>query len=70
MMNGIHLDDPPTTAADALDRGGARTDPGAEEERCARAVREALRRARHTDDAHAAVRILDRRLRDGKEPAP
>ncbi|MDE3723913.1 hypothetical protein PWG71_21185 [Nocardiopsis sp. N85] len=70
MMNGIHLDDPPATAADALDRGGARTAPGAEEERCVRAVRDALRRARDTDDAHAAVGLLDRRLHEGKEPAP
>lgn len=69
MMNGIYLDDLLATAADALDRIGTRADKGADDERCVRAVRDALRHARETNDAHAAVTLLDRRLCEGKEAA-
>ena len=68
-MNGIYLDDLLDTAADALDRVGPRTGPGTADDQCVRAVRDALRHARDTDDAHAAVKFLDRRLCDIKEAA-
>ncbi|MFD6096002.1 hypothetical protein ACFVWN_16100 [Nocardiopsis flavescens] len=69
MMNGIYLDDLLDTAADALDRVGGRNGAGTDDERWVRAVRDALRHARETDDAHAAVTFLDRRLCDAKEAA-
>ena len=69
-MNGIYLDDLLATAADALDRVGTRAEPGTGDEQCVRAVRDALRHARETDDAHAAVALLDRRLCACKEAAP
>jgi hypothetical protein len=68
-MNGIYLDDLLDTAADALDRVGARTGPWTADDLCVRAVCDALRQARDTDDAHAAVAFLDRRLCDIKEAA-
>ncbi|MFY7064837.1 hypothetical protein ACOQFV_03150 [Nocardiopsis changdeensis] len=69
-MNGIYLDDLLATAADVLDRVGTRTEPGTADERSVRAVRDALRHAWETDDAHAAVTLLDRRICACKEAAP
>ncbi|CAL9478180.1 hypothetical protein SUDANB121_02995 [Nocardiopsis dassonvillei] len=66
-MNGIHLDDLLATAADAPDRVGDGTVRGTDQDRCVRAVRDALRHAQEANDAHAAVALLDRMLCEAEE---